>query len=65
MCAHVRLCPSATADDRVLAVPVSRHPEQGWTLLCNGVVLFDDDGELLPDGQVVLTRRWALAGAGA
>ena len=50
MCAHVRPCPSATADDRVLAVPVSRHPEQGWTLLCNGVVLFDDDGELLPDG---------------
>jgi hypothetical protein len=29
------------------------------------VVLFDDDGELLPDGQVVLTRRWALAGARA
>jgi hypothetical protein len=49
----------------VLAVPVSRHPEQGWTLLCNGVVLFDDDGELLPDGQVVLDRRWTLAGASA
>jgi hypothetical protein len=44
---------------------VSRHPEQGWSLLCNGVVLFDDDGELLPDGQVVLSRPWALAGASA
>jgi hypothetical protein len=65
MCAHVSPCPAPTADDRVLAVPVSRHPEQGWTLLCNGVVLFDDDGELLPDGQVVLTRRWTLAGASA
>jgi hypothetical protein len=32
---------------------VSSHPEQGWRLLCNGVVLFDDDGELLPDGQAV------------
>jgi hypothetical protein len=63
MCAHVRSCPPATADDRVLAVPVSRHPEQGWTLLCNGVVVFDDDGELLPDGQVVLDRRWALTTA--
>jgi hypothetical protein len=63
MCAHVRHCPTAAADDRVLAVPVSRHPEQGWTLLCNGVVLFDDDGELLPDGQVVLDRRWQLANA--
>jgi hypothetical protein len=26
-------------------------------------VLFDDDGELLPDGQVVLSRRWQLATA--
>lgn len=65
MCAHVRPCPPPTADDRVLAAPVSRHPEQGWTLLCNGVVVFDDDGELLPDGQVVLTRPWTLAGASA
>jgi hypothetical protein len=65
MCAHVSACPSPTADDRVLAVPVSQHPEQGWTLLCNGVVVFDDDGELLPDGQVVLTRPWTLAGATA
>ena len=29
------------------------HPEQGWSLLCNGVVLFDDMGELLPDGRSV------------
>ena len=63
MCAHPTPCPDATADDRVLATPVSRHPEQGWTLLCNGVVLFDDDGELLPDGQVVLSRQWQLATA--
>jgi hypothetical protein len=27
------------------------HPEQGWSLLCNGVVLFDDAGLLLPSGQ--------------
>jgi hypothetical protein len=27
---------------------VASHPEQGWSLLCNGVVLFDDGGELLP-----------------
>jgi len=26
---------------------VACHPEQGWNLLCNGVVLFDDSGELL------------------
>jgi hypothetical protein len=29
------------------------HPEQGWSMLCNGVVLFDDAGGLLPDGKEV------------
>jgi hypothetical protein len=61
MCTHSTPCPAAASDERVLASPVSRHPEQGWTLLCNGVVLFDDDGELLPDGQVVLGRPEQLA----
>ncbi|MET9191210.1 DUF5999 family protein, partial [Streptomyces tendae] len=23
------------------------YPEQGWSLLCNGVLLFEDTGELL------------------
>jgi hypothetical protein len=27
------------------------HPEQGWSLLCNGVVLFEDAGALLPSGR--------------
>ena len=30
-----------------------RHPEQGWSLLCNGVVIFDDGGALLPGGRAV------------
>jgi hypothetical protein len=30
------------------------HPGQGWSLLCNGVVLFDDAGMLLPGGQVIV-----------
>ena len=29
------------------------HPEQGWSMLCNGVVLFDDAGGLLPDGSEI------------
>jgi hypothetical protein len=33
------------------------HPEQGWSLLCNGIVLFDDTGELLPDGQSIAPHR--------
>jgi len=32
---------------------VAAHPEQGWSLLCNHVVLFDDAGQLLPDGTAV------------
>jgi hypothetical protein len=34
-----------------------RAPEQGWNLLCNAVVVFDDTGELLPDGRVVAPHR--------
>jgi hypothetical protein len=49
MCHHVTTCPDATSEARDLAAVVSSHPEQGWSLLCNGVVLFDDDGELLPE----------------
>jgi hypothetical protein len=51
MCAHAIPCPDSDSDNRDLAIVVASHPEQGWRLLCNGVVLFDDDGELLPDGR--------------
>ena len=53
MCSHMPACPDVNSENRDLAVVVSSHPEQGWRLLCNGVVLFDDDGELLPDGRSV------------
>jgi hypothetical protein len=56
-CPHVPPCPAATAPDRDAARTVAAHPEQGWSLLCNGVVLFDDTGELLPDGRQVPPRR--------
>ena len=57
MCRHLPSCPSADAADRDAAVAVARHPEQGWNLLCNGVVVFDDTGELLPDGSVIAPHR--------
>lgn len=53
MCQHQPTCPAANAPDHAAARAVARHPEQGWSLLCNGVVLFDDSGELLPDGQPI------------
>lgn len=57
MCAHEPHCPEAGAFDREAARTVATHPEQGWSLLCNGIVLFDDTGELLPDGGVVAPHR--------
>ena len=48
MCQHQPKCPSADSPARQLAHTVAAHPEQGWSLLCNGVVVFDDLGELLP-----------------
>ena len=37
------------------------HPEQGWSMLCNGVIVFDD-GELLPDGRAIPPAAPAAAG---
>jgi hypothetical protein len=59
-CIHVPVCPSAYASDRDAAHVISAHPEQGWSLLCNGVVVFEDFGELLPDGQCTNARRAEL-----
>jgi hypothetical protein len=53
VCSHQPQCPDARARDRFAARPIARHPEQGWSLLCNGVVLFDDGGQLLPDGRAI------------
>ena len=56
-CTHSPTCPGASDADHDAARVVSRHPEQGWSLLCNGVVLFEDTGELLPDGRMVSPAR--------
>ncbi|MFL4907660.1 DUF5999 family protein [Streptomyces sp. MMS24-I2-30] len=36
---------------------VAARPEQGWNLLCDGTIHFDDTGELHPDGSVVPPHR--------
>lgn len=56
-CPHRPPCPAADRPDREAARLVATHPEQGWNLLCNGVVTFDDTGDLLPDGRVVAPHR--------
>jgi len=63
VCSHQPRCPDARAADRIAARPVARHPEQGWSLLCNGVVLFDDGGQLLPDGRAVSPAAACTAAA--
>jgi hypothetical protein len=57
MCQHFPTCPTSSAPDREVARVVSGHPEQGWSLLCNGVILFEDTGELLPDRSTVQPHR--------
>jgi hypothetical protein len=53
MCQHQPPCPTADATDRDAARIMASHPEQGWSLLCNGVVVFEDTGALLPDGRSI------------
>jgi hypothetical protein len=60
MCAHQPNCPPVEAFDRCAAHVVCAHPEQGWSLLCNGVVLFEDGGMLLPDGLAIAPGVAAL-----
>ena len=59
MCEHWPPCPPAGAPGRDAARTIARHPEQGWSLLCNGVVIFEDTGGLLPDGTVIEPLRIA------
>jgi hypothetical protein len=40
--------------DRTAARVLACHAEQGWSLLCNGVVLFDDGEMLLLDERAVI-----------
>ena len=58
MCTHYPACPAANAVDWWAARNITEHPGQGWTLLCNGAVVFDDLGALLPDGRIA-----AISGA--
>jgi hypothetical protein len=52
-CRHQPACPPSDAADRYRAHVIASHPEQGWSLLCNGVIVFDDLGALLPgDGPL-------------
>ena len=57
MCPHTPQCPEPHGPDREAARTVISHPEQGWSLLCNGIVIFEDTGELLPGGASIAPHR--------
>ncbi|MFJ2709080.1 DUF5999 family protein [Streptomyces sp. NPDC087428] len=63
MCTHTPRCPTATSPDREAAHTIASYPEQGWSLLCNGLLLFEDTGELLPDGRIIAPHRPLAAAA--
>ena len=52
-CAHEPPCPDAGQPDELAAHVIAAHPEQGWSLLCNGAVAFEDSGMLRPNGRLV------------
>jgi hypothetical protein len=51
------MCTHRPTSDHHSPVIVSAHPEQGWSLRCDGTIVFDDTGELHPDGSVVAPLR--------
>ncbi|WP_343286291.1 DUF5999 family protein [Streptomyces sp. AM 4-1-1] len=57
MCGHLVECPPATAQDCEAAKIRLHQPEIGCSELCNGVLIFEDTGCLLPTGDVVEPRR--------
>ena len=57
MCRHSPPCPSPDAPDREAAKVIARGDAQGWCLLCNGTIIFDDTGELLPSGEIIAPHR--------
>jgi hypothetical protein len=65
-CPRLTPCPPPRAPDCLAARVIARHPEQGWSLLCNGVVVFEDTGALPPDGSVIEPERqtWQPRAAG-
>ena len=62
MCPHLPPCPAPDRPDHAAARTVALHPGQGWSLLCNGVIVFDDLGEILPMAGWFLRIAWSAPG---
>jgi hypothetical protein len=51
MCTHTPACPDVLDSACCTAHVVADHTEQGWSRLCNGIILFDDGHYLTPEGS--------------
>lgn len=57
VCRHIPRCPAAGDPvARSRARTIADQSAQGWALLCNGVIVFDDDGCLVPDEPTGVLR---------
>ncbi|MFP8903098.1 DUF5999 family protein [Streptomyces atacamensis] len=52
MCRRTPTCPSAEA-----AIVIVAHRGQAWSQLCNGVLLFEGSGGILPNDRITAPRR--------
>lgn len=57
MCQHQPRCPQSWEPDRLAARIVADRAEQGWSLLCNCLVLFEDDSELVVASAIAQKGR--------
>lgn len=61
-CPHRPCCPGPYAPDSLSARVLSACAEQGWSLLCNAVILFADGGAIRPDDTAVSPHRSSRLG---
>ncbi|MFD4574388.1 DUF5999 family protein [Streptomyces sp. NPDC058417] len=59
MCSHQTSTAADLRHGTAAAHVVAARPEQGWSLLCDGTIVFDDSGSLLPDGRIEAPHRVA------
>jgi hypothetical protein len=65
MCQHLPACPAGHAPDGTAARVVADHRGPGWSLLCNGAVLFEDGSHCSPvAGHRAVVARRGLCGQG-
>ncbi|MGW5633989.1 DUF5999 family protein [Streptomyces sp. NPDC003832] len=60
----IQVTPSGSNEVSTACAPPNTHASevQRRSLLCDGTIVFDDSGELLPDGRVVTPHRAVVSG---